>query len=403
MVQTRHQQSDPPAPAAPQRQHRYATRSASRAESSDLHQQGGGDGDDACSAPPSAAPPALKKNKKEQPARAAADDGDDEDERQQHQRPSRRKAALAPVVEEEDEEQEEDDSDDGASSSGGDDDNDEARSGAEEEDDEDDAMLQSLAASIAAAFQKKKKQTPAAATAAPAAKAAAPKTAAAAAESSESDSESDADSDDDPNSNKTKVGLWQPSTGLKPAPPAARVALNQLGATNTRPSGVTAASARAAPLDPKTAAKAAAQSNNNRPDTAGPKWYDLPATAITDDVKRELRLLRLRNAYDPKRFYRSYDGGKFPRYFAVATVEDDPLEPASSRLSRRERKRATITEQLLADAHLSDARKRRFDRLQDEAARLAGMGKSGERGMMAKRQRKSSLPRLPKSHHRKKH
>jgi hypothetical protein len=35
-------------------------------------------------------------------------------------------------------------------------------------------------------------------------------------------------------------------------------------------------------------------------------------------VKRDLRLLRLRGAYDPKRFYRSFDDSKFPKYFAVS-------------------------------------------------------------------------------------
>jgi hypothetical protein len=50
---------------------------------------------------------------------------------------------------------------------------------------------------------------------------------------------------------------------------------------------------------------------------AGDKWYGLPAPKVTDEVKQELRLLRLRGAYDPKRFYRSFDRSKFPKYFQV--------------------------------------------------------------------------------------
>jgi hypothetical protein len=34
---------------------------------------------------------------------------------------------------------------------------------------------------------------------------------------------------------------------------------------------------------------------------------------IDDDMKRELRLLRLRSAYDPKRFYKSFDNTKYVR------------------------------------------------------------------------------------------
>jgi hypothetical protein len=54
------------------------------------------------------------------------------------------------------------------------------------------------------------------------------------------------------------------------------------------------------------------------PEGANRKWYQLPAVEITDDVKRDLRLLRLRGAYDPKRFYKSFDETKFPKHFAVS-------------------------------------------------------------------------------------
>ncbi|GAA5870631.1 hypothetical protein JCM1840_004821 [Sporobolomyces johnsonii] len=42
----------------------------------------------------------------------------------------------------------------------------------------------------------------------------------------------------------------------------------------------------------------------NRPHTAGPQWFDMPATPMTPELKRELDALRLRNALDPKRFFR---------------------------------------------------------------------------------------------------
>ncbi len=49
-------------------------------------------------------------------------------------------------------------------------------------------------------------------------------------------------------------------------------------------------------------------------------WFDLPATQITDEVKRDLRLLHLRAALDPKRFYKGFDQSKFPKYFQLGTV-----------------------------------------------------------------------------------
>jgi hypothetical protein len=55
-------------------------------------------------------------------------------------------------------------------------------------------------------------------------------------------------------------------------------------------------------------------------------WFDLPAQQITDEVKRDLRLLRLRGAMDPQRFYKSLDDTKFPKYFQLGTVVETPAD-----------------------------------------------------------------------------
>lgn len=46
------------------------------------------------------------------------------------------------------------------------------------------------------------------------------------------------------------------------------------------------------------------QAKKSRPETSGGSWYDMPATRIDEHMKQELRLLRLRGAFDPKRFYK---------------------------------------------------------------------------------------------------
>jgi hypothetical protein len=56
------------------------------------------------------------------------------------------------------------------------------------------------------------------------------------------------------------------------------------------------------------------------------------------------------------------------------TVVDDPLDGPDGRLTKAERK-ATLTQQLLADSDLSASRKRRFGKLQDAAAAGATAGK----------------------------
>lgn len=61
--------------------------------------------------------------------------------------------------------------------------------------------------------------------------------------------------------------------------------------------------------------------------TAGKDWFDLPAPNPADLPKlyREVEAMRLRNALDPKRFYRKDEGeGKgikgLPKYFAVSNI-----------------------------------------------------------------------------------
>ena len=57
------------------------------------------------------------------------------------------------------------------------------------------------------------------------------------------------------------------------------------------------------------------------PKTAGKQWFDLPAQQMTDETKRDLKLLQLRGTFDPKRFYKSSDHKKsLPKFFQVGTV-----------------------------------------------------------------------------------
>lgn len=55
-------------------------------------------------------------------------------------------------------------------------------------------------------------------------------------------------------------------------------------------------------------------------------WHELPTTVITDELKRDLRLVRLRGAMDPKRFYKRAEKGRFAAKFAVGTVIEGPAE-----------------------------------------------------------------------------
>lgn len=45
----------------------------------------------------------------------------------------------------------------------------------------------------------------------------------------------------------------------------------------------------------------------------------MPATELTPEVKREIQAMRMRNALDPKRFYKggAKDDKKLPEFFSV--------------------------------------------------------------------------------------
>ncbi|KAL4855147.1 rRNA-processing protein fcf2 [Chlorella vulgaris] len=144
-----------------------------------------------------------------------------------------------------------------------------------------------------------------------------------------------------------------------------------------------------APSDDRVAHKAARKA---APDTAGRGWFDLPATEITEEVKRDLRLLRLRGALDPKAFYKKLDSTKFPKYFQMGTVVEGAADFYSGRLTNKQRKR-TLTEEIMADPQLEAARKKRYTKLQDERQALSRK-RSG---------RKTDNERKKKSHHRAKH
>lgn len=70
------------------------------------------------------------------------------------------------------------------------------------------------------------------------------------------------------------------------------------------------------------------------PATAGKQWFNLPAQQMTDDTKRDLKLLQLRGTFDPKRFYKSSDHKKgLPKFFQVGTVVESSADFYSGMIS----------------------------------------------------------------------
>jgi len=113
--------------------------------------------------------------------------------------------------------------------------------------------------------------------------------------------------------------------------------------------------------------------------TAGKGWFDLPAAEYTPELKRDMRTLKLRGAYDPKRFYKNADTSKLPTHFSIGTVVEGAQDFHSSRMTKKERGR-TFAEEIAKDAAIKKARTNRFVKLQNEKKGSGGDKRKSSKG-----------------------
>lgn len=99
--------------------------------------------------------------------------------------------------------------------------------------------------------------------------------------------------------------------------------------------------------------------------TKGSKWYDMPATEMTDEIKHDLEVLQMRSVLDPKHFYKKNDLKVLPKYFQVGKVVDNAADFYNSRIPKKQRKR-TMVDELLADAEFKRYNKRRYKEIIEE-------------------------------------
>ncbi|KAI9332288.1 Fcf2 pre-rRNA processing-domain-containing protein [Zopfochytrium polystomum] len=86
-------------------------------------------------------------------------------------------------------------------------------------------------------------------------------------------------------------------------------------------------------------------------ETAGPKWFDMKSTELTDAVKHDLMVINARSVLDPKRHYKNPEKktAAIPKFFQIGTIETGAADFYSARLTRKDRSRSGIVEDLLSD------------------------------------------------------
>ncbi|KAI0481653.1 Fcf2-domain-containing protein [Xylaria cf. heliscus] len=114
---------------------------------------------------------------------------------------------------------------------------------------------------------------------------------------------------------------------------------------------------------------------------AGPRWFNLPATDLTPELRRDLQLLKMRDVLDPKRHYKKDTTRAIPDFSQVGTVIPGPTDYFSARMTKRDRKRT-----LLKDVLETENTTRRFKSKYGEIQAVKTSGKKGHyKKMMQKR------------------
>ncbi|GIX87708.1 deoxynucleotidyltransferase terminal-interacting protein 2 [Caerostris extrusa] len=110
--------------------------------------------------------------------------------------------------------------------------------------------------------------------------------------------------------------------------------------------------------------KAAAKEREN---STGDQWYNMAKPEMTEEKKNDLLVLQMRQALDPKRFYKRSATINNPKFFEIGTFTESPLDFYSSRIPKKQRKQ-TLVDELLADAEFRQYQKKKFSEIQQTRA-----------------------------------
>jgi hypothetical protein len=107
-------------------------------------------------------------------------------------------------------------------------------------------------------------------------------------------------------------------------------------------------------------------------ETAGAQWFDMPAPELTDELKKDLHILRSRGVLDPKRHYKKQKDLSL-KYFQVGTIIQGPTEYYSARLTKKERK-DNLVEELMADVESRKYFKKQYSEIQEKKSKFTKRG-----------------------------
>jgi len=129
-----------------------------------------------------------------------------------------------------------------------------------------------------------------------------------------------------------------------------------------------AVGAKKADLSPKPGKKKLKKLKKlERERTKGGGWFDMKAPEMTEELKRDLEIIQMRSALDPKRFYKKPDS-ELPKYFQIGQIQDNAADFYNDRIPKKERKK-TLVDELMSDAEFRKYNKRKYAEIQEEQQR----------------------------------
>jgi len=94
---------------------------------------------------------------------------------------------------------------------------------------------------------------------------------------------------------------------------------------------------------------------------AGDKWFNMKQPELTDEVKRDLLVIKQRSALDPKRHYKKQKWD-IPKYFQMGTIIEGNTE-FYSKLNRKQRGN-NLVQEILHDDESKKYFKRKYSEIQ---------------------------------------
>ncbi|XP_058814688.1 uncharacterized protein LOC131678508 [Topomyia yanbarensis] len=96
-----------------------------------------------------------------------------------------------------------------------------------------------------------------------------------------------------------------------------------------------------------------------RAKTKGANWFNLPTQEMTEEVKNQLELIRMRSVLDPKHFYKRSEMKTLPKYFQIGKVIESPLDYYNERGTKKSNAK-TLVDELLEDAKFQKYNKKKY-------------------------------------------